>query len=79
MLNDRIRKSLSFLGKVQTCGISAGQCETRSVDNVDPVRKFRFIPSGPMDFPLELVKMAGVGVLESLANLADVVQNRALL
>lgn len=39
-------------------------------------KKFRFIPSGPMDFPLELVKMAGVGVLESLANLADVVQNR---
>ena len=32
-----------------------------------------------MDFPLELVKMAGVGVLQSLANLADVVQKRALL
>ena len=49
------------------------------MDKFDPARKFRFIPSGPMDFPLELVKMAGVGVLQSLANLADVVQKRALL
>jgi len=34
-------------------------------------QKLRFIPSGPLDFPLELVKIAGVGVLESLAKLAE--------